>query len=71
MVMPSKCQFCDKIYGDAEEHKCTVANVDEAVQILAKFIENIMTSDGITRKLIEIEEEPCINGESVRSKDDN
>ena len=22
MVMPSKCSFCDKTYGDAEEHHC-------------------------------------------------
>jgi len=37
MVMPSKCPFCEKTYGDAEEHYCIESLGEEAVEVFKEF----------------------------------
>ena len=50
MVMPSKCPFCDKTYGDSEEHYCDerkawentlIGQGEAARQALREFAETI------------------------------
>lgn len=57
--MQSKCPFCDKTYGDAEEHHC----VEWAKDITEKAEES--------RKNLERIFKECMNGKFVPSKDDN
>lgn len=51
MVMPNKCPFCDKTYGDTEEHHCDErkawentlqGQAEEARKALREFTETIM-----------------------------
>lgn len=39
MIMPSKCMFCGKGYGDAEEHKCVqVYHPTAGVMLVPEYV---------------------------------
>lgn len=57
MVMPSKCPFCEKTYGDSEQHWCV------------EWTEDIAEKAKKSRE--DLEEWIRTSGVSVPSKDDN
>ena len=81
MVMPFKCPFCDKTYGDAEEHYCEerkawentlVYHGQQAGKALREFSKIVMEEAEKSRKtIIERIFKKCIDGKSAPSKDDN
>ena len=78
MVMPSKCPFCDKTYGDAEEHHCdereawekTLIGQGEAARKALEEFVNVINTEA--KKSYETLRKLWItDGKSVPSKDDN
>lgn len=62
MVMPSRCPFCDKTYGDAEEHHCPQEEIwkntltyqgQQARKALYEFSRTIMEEAIKSRKALE------------------